>query len=185
MFSLVLVTWYFSCSQQLHIETNVPVFIGSLPARLWCFCSWVPVRFCSIWALVSHLGRWDHFWSTPCGIWVTLRKMEFYCCQLFTDGGNRGPEKLKSVLPITEQTCGRAAWNPDLPDLRGIISHLCFQATYSLRTPPLNSSAQGMPLEIKTPTLSALISHQRTTWGEGHKSLFCVSVSHVLNSSKC
>lgn len=89
------------------------------------------------------------------------------------------------MLPITEQMRGRAAWNPDRPDLKGIISHLCFQATYSLRTPALNSLVQGMPLEIKTPTLSALITHQRTTWGEGHKSLFCESVSHVLNSSKC
>lgn len=125
------------------------------------------------------------------GFDVTLRKMKFYCCQLFTDGVNRGPKRPKSVLPVTEQMCQRATWNPDLPDLRGIISNLYFQATYSVRTPPLNSSVQGMPLEIKTPTPGALITHQRTTWGEGHKSLFCVSVSVckcvscVLNSSKC
>lgn len=64
------------------------------------------------------------------------------------------------VLPISEQMCGRAAWNPDLPDLRDIISHLYFQATYSLRTPPLNSPVQGMPLGIKIPSSPTKEPHE-------------------------
>ena len=57
------------------------------------------------------------------------------------------------------------------------FSHLYFLASYFLRMPPLNSSVQGLHLEIKSPTFSALITHQRTTWGEGHKSLLCECLS--------
>lgn len=56
------------------------------------------------------------------------------------------------------------------------------------KTPPLNSSAHGLCLEVRNASFSKLITYKRATWGEGYKSLLCVSVCKcvlcTLNSSE-
>lgn len=56
------------------------------------------------------------------------------------------------------------------------ISTLCI-----FKNPPLNSSARGLCLEVKkkkkNASFSKLITHKRTTWGAGYRSLLCEGFS--------